>query len=68
MALPTVVSYSDTSTTISWTALTAPSNGNSDVTAYDLQWKVGSGSFTDLTSLSATTFTTTLTAGTSYQF
>jgi hypothetical protein len=70
MAIPAVVSYSDTAISISWTALTAAATGNSAITAYNLQWDSGSGStFTDLTSQTATTYSVTgLTGGTTYQF
>jgi hypothetical protein len=32
-----------TSIQVSWTALTAPSNGNSDILSYQLVWDAGSG-------------------------
>jgi hypothetical protein len=34
MVIPTMISYTETSISISWTALTSPDNGNSDILAY----------------------------------
>jgi hypothetical protein len=36
MVIPTLVSYTDTSLSISWTALTSPNNGNSAILAYNV--------------------------------
>ena len=70
MAIPTLVSYSDSYITISWTPLSAPANGNSNIIAYNLQWNSGSGStYTDLTSTLSTTYTiSVLTGGLTYLF
>lgn len=70
MIIPTVDSYSDTSVTISWSALTGTATGNSDITSYNLQWDNGSGStFTDLASQTSLTYTASgLSGGTTYQF
>jgi hypothetical protein len=68
MTTPVLVSYSDTSITVSWNSLTAPSNGNSAITAYNLEWDSGTGTtFTDLTSSLVNNYTVSgLTGGTSY--
>jgi hypothetical protein len=69
MTTPILVSYSDTTVTVSWSNLTAPSNGNSAITAYNLEWDSGTSgvTFTDLTSSLVNNYTVSgLTGGTSY--
>lgn len=41
MTAPTIASYSDSSINVTWTALSSPSNGNSDILAYELVWDQG---------------------------
>ena len=43
MTAPTIVSYSDTDVSLSWSSLTAPNNGDSAVTSYELYWDNGGG-------------------------
>ena len=38
MTTPVISSYSDTQIVVTWTALAAPTNGNSDITSYVLYW------------------------------
>lgn len=73
MATPTISSYSDTSISITWTALTSPTNGNSDITGYELLWDNGSGSDPSITLVNSLTNSYTvpsnmLTPGTTYKF
>jgi hypothetical protein len=58
MAIPTLVSYTDTSISIQWTALASPDNGNSAILAYVVQMEAGSGNgFNDILSTIATSLT-----------
>lgn len=41
MDAPTIVSFPDSSINVTWTALTSPDNGNSDILAYELVWDAG---------------------------
>lgn len=41
MIAPTIASFADSSITVTWTALTSPDNGNSDILAYELVWDNG---------------------------
>jgi hypothetical protein len=70
MSTPTYSAISETSITVDWTALTAPDNGNSDITTYNLYWDSGTGtSSISLTDSLVTTYTVSgLTAGTTYLF
>lgn len=43
MAAPTIDSYSDTDVTLSWSSLSAPNDGDSAVTSYELYWDNGGG-------------------------
>ena len=70
MPAPTITSYSDTSITVSWTALTSPLNGDSDILSYDLRWNNGAGLPTiELSNVLATSYVvTSITPGTTYAF
>jgi hypothetical protein len=71
MSAPTIDAYSDTSITVSWTALTSPDNGNSDILAYELVWDKGLGTstFETLSNVLSTAYVVSgITAGTTYQF
>jgi hypothetical protein len=67
MSIPVLVSYSDTSISISWAALIAPATGNSAITAYNLQWDSGTGTFVDLATSLVNVYTVNgLTGGNTY--
>ena len=69
MSAPTIDSYSDTDVSLSWSTLSAPSNGDSSVTSYELYWDNGAGgspSISLLNSLTTTHTETGLTAGVTY--
>lgn len=71
MTAPTITSYSDTFISLSWTLLTSPANGNSDMTKFTLQWDNGSSgaSYVDLIQTTSTTYTVNaVTGGTTYNF
>lgn len=75
MSAPTVVSYSTSSITITWSAITtAPANGNSAITGYQLYWNTGVANSEPTTLLAdtlLTTFTITgesITEGATYKF
>lgn len=71
MSAPTITAYSDTSITVSWTPLTSPANGNSDILSYDLRWDNGAGDPTayELSNVLTTSYVVTgITAGTQYKF
>lgn len=46
MSPPTLVSQTETSATVTWTALTTPNDGDSSIILYDLYWDNGSGTTT----------------------
>lgn len=70
MSTITVLSSSDTTISITWSPLTSPADGNSQITSYNLQWDSGlGGTFTDVVSSMTTVYTATaLTGGTVYKF
>ena len=71
MDAPLTPYYSDTSITVTWTALTSPNNGDSDILAYELRWDNGLGTTPsiELSNVLTTSYVVTgITAGTQYQF
>jgi len=73
MSAPTVVSYSDLSIQLSWSALTSPENGDSPITGYQLYWDNGTGETPAISILDALSLTYTITSamivpGTTYRF
>lgn len=72
MSAPTITAYSDTSITVSWTPLSSPNNGNSDILSYRLRWDSGTGTIVTSPSLSdvlTTSYVVTgITPGTAYKF
>jgi hypothetical protein len=53
-----VSDYSDTSVTLTWSALSSPANGNSDIITYNIQYNNDqSGTYSNLISTSSTTYT-----------
>jgi len=70
MSAPTITAYSDTSITVTWSALTSPANGNSAILAYELNWDNGSGTPNIVLSNVLTTsyVVSGITAGTTYKF
>lgn len=71
MNTPVKGTSTDTEITVSWTALTAPATGNSDVLSYNLFWDNGSGGTVDveLTDSLVTSYTVSgLTGGLIYVF
>lgn len=71
MSAPTITAYSDTSITVSWTPLTSPNNGNSDILSYSLKWDNGGATTPsiELSNVLTTSYVVTgITSGTAYQF
>ena len=73
MSAPTIASYSDSSINVTWTALSSPSNGNSDILAYELVWDTGLNTVpsVDLSNTLTTYYvlsSTQITSGTMYRF
>lgn len=70
MAVPVKGASTDTEITVSWTALTAPATGNSDILSYNLFWDNGSGTVDiELTDSLVTSYTVSgLTGGLTYKF
>ena len=70
MAIPTRTSVSESQIGISWTPLTAPDNGDSEITSYIVLWDNGAGSVTIelLDELTTSRTITGLTGGKTYQF
>lgn len=71
MTAPTIAAYSDTSITVTWSALTSPANGNSDILAYELRWDNGLGGTPsiELSNVLTTSYVVTgITAGSTYGF
>lgn len=70
MSAPTITAYSDTSITVTWSALSSPANGNSAVLAYELRWDNGLGTPNiELSNVLSTSYVVTgITAGTTYKF
>jgi hypothetical protein len=70
MPAPTITAYSDSSITVTWSALTSSANGNSDILAYELRWDNGLGTPNiELSNVLTTSYVVTgITAGTSYKF
>jgi hypothetical protein len=69
MSTPTIDSYSSTDVTLSWSALSAPANGDSAITSYELYWDNGLGGVPAISLLNSLTTTHTesgLVAGTTY--
>lgn len=69
MVAPTIVSYSDTAITVSWTALVSPANGNSDIVSYSLKWDNGAATTPsiELTNVLTTSYVVSgITPGTAY--
>jgi len=64
--------YSETHITLTWGALSAPANGNSDVLSYELYWDAGAAVTPNVQLINSlvTTYTVSggLTADTTYQF
>jgi len=73
MSAPTIDSYSDSSITVSWTALSSPDNGNSDILAYELVWDEGTDVVptVDLSNTLTTSYvlsSSQITSGVKYRF
>jgi hypothetical protein len=73
MSAPTVTSYSDTSIVLSWSGLTSPQNGDSEITGYNLFWDNGMGgtptiSLFDALGLTYTVTSSMIVPGTTYRF
>jgi hypothetical protein len=73
MSAPTIASYSDSSINVTWTALSSPDNGNSDILAYELVWDSGLDVVpaTDLSNTLTTYYvlsSSQITSGTKYRF
>jgi hypothetical protein len=70
MSTPVLVSKTETTINLSWTALTSPANGNSPVTSYNIYWDNASGTVNiNLASGTFTSYTVTgLTGGLTYLF
>lgn len=69
MSAPTIDSYSDTDVSLSWSTLSAPNNGDSAITSYELYWDNGLGGTPAISLLNSLTTSHTeagLTAGTTY--
>jgi hypothetical protein len=66
----TVSDYSDSYVTLSWTALSSPATGNSDIITYNIQYNDDvSTTFVNLISTSSTTYTfSPAVGGTTYRF
>jgi len=67
---PALVSVTEAEIELSWSALTAPANGNSEVTAYNVYWDNGGGttSIALLDSLATTLAVPGLEGGVTYRF
>jgi hypothetical protein len=65
-----VSDYSDTYITLTWTALSSPDTGNSDIITYNIQYNNDqSGTYSNLISTSSTTYTfSPAVGGTHYRF
>jgi hypothetical protein len=71
MSSPTISSYTDTSITLTWTALADPATGNSPILSYSLYWNEGTLSSPSVALIDSlvTTYTISgLTGGQTYSF
>lgn len=73
MSAPVIASYSDSSINVTWTALSSPDNGNSDILAYELVWDQGTDTTpsVDLSNTLTTYYvlsSSQITSGTKYRF
>jgi hypothetical protein len=67
---PTLTAVTESQIDLSWTDVTTPANGNSDITLYSLYWDNGSGTsnIVLLEALQTTIQVTGLTGATTYKF